>query len=154
YELLAESFGPGFSGTLNAVVELPAGDTTTAVRVRDALAATEGVATVSGPRLSSDGSTAIVSIVPTTSPQDQATSDLVDRIRRDVLPAAITGTGATTYVTGQTAFQEDLSHRLSDRLPIFMLAVIGLSFILLMIVFRSVFVPLKAAFMNLLSIGA
>jgi RND superfamily putative drug exporter len=154
YELLAESFGPGFSGTLNAVVELPAGDTTTAVGVRDALAATEGVATVSGPRLSESGDTAIVSIIPTSSPQDEATSELVTRIREDVLPAATAGTGATTYVTGQTAFQEDLSDRLGERLPIFMLAVVGLSFVLLMIVFRSVFVPLKAAVMNLLSIGA
>jgi RND superfamily putative drug exporter len=154
YELLADSFGPGFSGTLNAVIELPAGDTTTAVAVRDAVATTPGVAQVGGPILSDGGDTAIVSIIPTTSPQDEATSQLVDHLRADVLPAAIDGTGATTYLTGQTAFQEDVATRLSERLPIFMLAVVGLSFILLMVVFRSVFVPLKAAVMNMLSIGA
>jgi putative drug exporter of the RND superfamily len=154
YDLLAESFGPGLSGTLNAVVEIPAGDTTTAVEVRDALATTEGVAAVSGPILSDSGETAVISIIPTSSPQDEATSELVERIRTDVLPEATTGTGATTYLVGQTAFQEDLSDRLAERLPIFMLAVVGLSFVLLMIVFRSVFVPLKAAVMNLLSIGA
>jgi RND superfamily putative drug exporter len=154
YELLSESFGPGFSGTLNAVIELPNGDATAASRVHDAVAATPGVASVGNPIVSKGGETAIVSIVPTTSPQDEATSQLVDHLRADVLPAAIDGTGATTYLTGQTAFQEDVSTRLSDRLPMFMLAVVGLSFILLMIVFRSVFVPLKAAVMNLLSIGA
>jgi RND superfamily putative drug exporter len=154
YELLSESFGPGLSGTLNAVVELPAGDTTTAVATRDAIATTEGVAGVSGPVLSDTGDTAIISIIPTSSPQDEQTSDLVERLREDVLPGVIDGTGATTYLTGQTAFQEDLSARLAERLPIFMLAVVGLSFVLLMIVFRSLFVPLKAAFMNMLSIGA
>jgi RND superfamily putative drug exporter len=154
YELLAESYGPGLSGTLNAVVEVPAGDTTTAVEVRDALAATDGVAAVSGPIVSDTGDTAVIGIIPTTSPQDEATSELVDRIRTDVLPEATAGTDTTTYLVGQTAFQEDLSDRLSERLPIFMLAVVGLSFVLLMVVFRSVFVPLKAAIMNLLSIGA
>jgi putative drug exporter of the RND superfamily len=154
YELLTDSFGPGLSGTLNAVVEIPAGDTTTAVEVRDALATTEGVAAVSGPILSEAGDTAVLSIIPTSSPQDEATSELVGRIRTEVLPEATAGTGATTYLVGQTAFQEDLSDRLAERLPIFMLAVVGLSFVLLMIVFRSLFVPLKAAIMNLLSIGA
>jgi RND superfamily putative drug exporter len=78
---------------------------------------------VGEPILSQAGDTATVSIVPTTSPQDEATSQLVDRLRADVVPAAIEGTGATTYVTGQTAFQEDISTRLSNRLPMFMLAV-------------------------------
>jgi putative drug exporter of the RND superfamily len=154
YDLLAEGFGPGFTGTLMAVVEVPEGDTTTAVAVRDALAATEGVAHVDGPTYSETGDTAIVNIIPTSSPQDEETSELVSRIRDDVLPPVVDGTDATTYLTGQTAFQEDVSERLTERLPIFILAVVALSFLLLMIVFRSLLVPLKAAIMNMLSIGA
>jgi RND superfamily putative drug exporter len=154
YELLEESFGPGLSGTLNAVIEVPAGDTTTTTAVWEALAATDGVAAVSAPILSETGDTAVISIIPLSSPQDEETSELVARIRSDVLPEATAGTQATTYLVGQTAFQEDLSDKLGERLPIFMLAVVGLSFVLLMVVFRSVFVPLKAAIMNLLSIGA
>jgi RND superfamily putative drug exporter len=91
---------------------------------------------------------------PTTSPQDEETATLLDTLRADVLPAAVDGTGSTAKITGSTAFNSDVSDRLAERLPIFMAAVIGLSFILLMIVFRSVLVPLKAALMNLLSIGA
>jgi putative drug exporter of the RND superfamily len=157
-DLLTEGFGPGFTGTLNVVVELPDGDaessTAVAVAVRDALAATDGVANASGPILSDDGTVAIVPVIATTSPQDEETSDLVEAIREDVLPTVVAGTGAETYVTGATAFQEDLSQQLSERLPIFIAAVVALSFILLMIVFRSVLVPLKAAIMNMLSIGA
>jgi RND superfamily putative drug exporter len=154
FELLADSFGPGLSATLNVVVETTPGDSAMALTVRDALAATDGIAAVGSPTISTSGDTAVISVIPTTSPQDRATSELVGRIRDVVLPAATAGSGARTYVVGQTAFMEDLSDRLAERLPIFMLAVIGLSFVLLMIVFRSLLVPLKAALMNLLSIGA
>jgi putative drug exporter of the RND superfamily len=153
-DLLTEGFGPGFTGTLNVVVELPEGDASLGVAVRDALAATPGVANASGPIVSEDASVAIIPVIATTSPQDEATSDLVEAIREDVLPAATEGTGADTWVTGVTAFQEDLSERLAERLPLFIGAVVALSFILLMVVFRSVLVPLKAAVMNMLSIGA
>ncbi len=96
----------------------------------------------------------MLTAIPAASPQDQATETLVHHLRDDVLPQALQGTGATSYVTGQTAAFIDISERLSARLPLFIIAVVGLSFLLLMIVFRSVLVPLKAAVMNLLSIGA
>jgi RND superfamily putative drug exporter len=92
--------------------------------------------------------------IPGSSPQDEATTELVNRLRSDVLPTALDGSGARALITGQTAFFEDISKKLGDRLPIFIAAVVGLSFVLLTIVFRSILVPLKAALMNLLSIGA
>ena len=91
--------------------------------------------------------------IPATSPQDAATEALVRRLRDDVLPAAVAGDG-DHFVTGQTAAYIDISERLGSRLPYFIGVVVVLSFLLLMIVFRSVVVPLKAAVMNLLSIGA
>jgi RND superfamily putative drug exporter len=104
--------------------------------------------------VNAEGDTAIITAFPTTSPQAQATAQLVHRFRSIVLPAVLDGTAAHGYVTGQTAASIDVSDRLSDRLPLFIAAVIGLSFLLLMVVFRSLLVPLKAAIMNLLSIGA
>jgi putative drug exporter of the RND superfamily len=154
YDLTTEAYGAGFNGPLNVVVELDAPDTATLDQVSQALATTPGIAAVSPAIVSPDGETALIIAYPTTSPQDEATSQLLDDIRSDVLPVAVEGTGAKASVTGATAFESDLSDRLSERLPIFMAAVLGLSFVLLMVVFRSVLVPLKAAVMNLLSIGA
>ena len=93
-------------------------------------------------------------VVPTTAPQDAETTDLVDRLRDDVLPAATTGTGLDIAVAGGVAVGVDFTDYLSERLPYFFAAVLGLSFLLLMVVFRSLLVPLKAVIMNLLSIGA
>ena len=101
-----------------------------------------------------DGTAAVLRVIPTTSPQDERTSDLVHHLRHDVIPEATAGTGAEVYVGGQTATFIDMSDKVADRLPWFVGAVILLSVILLMMVFRSVAVPLKAAAMNLLSIGA
>jgi RND superfamily putative drug exporter len=154
YDLTTEAYGPGFNGPLNIVVETPAGDPSAIATVGEALATTPGIAAVAQPIVSPDGQTALIIAYPTTSPQDEATSQLLDGIRSDVLPAAVEGTDADAKVTGATAFEADLSDRLSERLPVFIAAVIGLSFVLLMVVFRSVLVPLKAAVMNLLSIGA
>jgi putative drug exporter of the RND superfamily len=128
--------------------------TTDATKVTTALSQTQGVAFATEPFVGPSGDTAVITAIPTTSPQDAATTELVHRLRHDVLPVALTGTNAHGYVTGQTAGSVDVSDRLGSRLPLFIATVISLSFLLLMVVFRSVLVPLKAAVMNLLSIGA
>ena len=154
YDLLADGFGPGFNGPLLLVADL--GDATVD-DLADLTAAAEadpGVQVVAPVTANDDGTAAIVRVIPTTSPQDERTSDLVHRLRADVIPQATDGTGASVYVGGQTATFIDLSDKVADRLPWFVGAVIVLSVLLLMMVFRSVAVPLKAAVMNLLSIGA
>jgi RND superfamily putative drug exporter len=153
YDLTTEAYGPGFNGPLTVVVEGPEGGDA-AARVHDALAATDGIAQVSAPLPNEAGDTSVMFANPTTAPGDEATAALLDDVRTEVLPDAVDGTGATAQVTGSTAFFEDLSARISERLPLFIAAVVALSFVLLAIVFRSVLVPLKAAFMNVLSIGA
>ncbi len=158
YDLTSEAYGAGFNGPLTVVVsdgDAGAGGQAAAVaRVHDALAATPGIARVSAPLANPAGDTAVLFANPTTAPGDAATTDLLRDVRDDVLPAAVAGTGATAEVTGTTAFYEDLSALISERLPLFIAAVVGLSFVLLMVVFRSLLVPLKAAVMNVLSIGA
>jgi RND superfamily putative drug exporter len=153
YDLTTEAYGPGFNAPLTVVVEDPTGGDA-AGRVHDALAATDGIALVSAPLTNDAGDTSVLFANPTTAPGDEATAHLLDEVRAEVLPDAVDDTGATAQVTGSTAFFEDLSARISERLPLFIAAVVALSFVLLAIVFRSVLVPLKAAFMNVLSIGA
>jgi RND superfamily putative drug exporter len=157
YDLLAEGFGPGFNGPLVAVAELPSGAPTGELdAVTTALRDTPGVAFASPAILNDDAAptAAMWRVVPTTSPQDEATVELVHHLRDDVVPAATAGTGLDVNVTGQVAIQIDFSDYLGARLPLFFGVVLGLSFLLLMTVFRSVLVPLKAVVMNLLSIGA
>jgi RND superfamily putative drug exporter len=157
YELLAAGFGPGFNGPLSLATEVPPGTDDAALReVTDAIDADSGVAFVSPPITNDDSAptAALWRVIPTTAPQDAATTDLVDRLRDDVLPAATTGTGLDVAVAGGVAVGVDFTDYLSERLPYFFAAVLGLSFILLMVVFRSLLVPLKAVVMNLLSIGA
>ncbi|MCU1397171.1 MAG: transporter [Acidimicrobiales bacterium] len=153
YDMLSEGFGRGFGGPLTIVID---GDHVAAQAdaARDAISRTPGVVRVIPAIVDPAGDTAIIIAIPTTSPQDSATAQLVHRLRSTVLPAVLDGSGAHGYVTGQTAASIDISDRLSARLPLFIAAVIGLSFLLLMVVFRSLLVPLKAALMNLLSIGA
>ena len=155
YDLLAEGFGPGFNGPLILAVELGAGDHAAFLsRLTSAVAADPGVAVVAPPMTNPNGSSAVIRVNPTSAPQDSATSTLVTRLRTKVLPSVTANTDSHVYVGGQTATFIDLSDRISSRLPLFIGAVIGLSFLLLMIVFRSILVPLKAALMNVLSIGA
>jgi putative drug exporter of the RND superfamily len=156
YDLLAEGFGPGFNGPILAVADLgTAHDPAAAVsRLRDDLAATPGVAGVGQPLLSETGDAAIVTALPATAPQDERTGDLVRRIRNDVVPGLERTTGARVELGGSTATFEDISHKISSRLPWFIGAVVLLSVLLLMVLFRSVVVPVKAALMNLLSITA
>jgi RND superfamily putative drug exporter len=157
YDLLAEGFGPGFNGPLLVVSEVPSGTDQAALEdVGEAIGADGGVAFVSPPIPSDpENPTAVMwRVIPTTAPQDVDTGELVSRLREEVLPAAEEGTGLDASVTGQVAIGVDFSEYLTERLPWFFAAVLGLSFLLLMVVFRSLLVPLKAVIMNLLSIGA
>ena len=157
YNLLVDGFGAGFNGPFVLVAELPAGkDLASLAPIAAAAAADPGVAFVSEPRANNDDNpTAVVwSLVPTTGPQDKATTDLVARLRDTVLPPAEQAAGVEVAITGTVAVNVDFADFLAGRLPYFFAAVLALSFLLLMAVFRSLLVPLKAVFMNLLSIGA
>jgi len=157
YDLLVEGFGPGFNGPLILAAELPDGANPGDLSaITDAVAADPGVEFVSEPRPNDpDEPTAVMwELVPTSGPQDEATTDLVKRLRDEALPPAEASTGVDVAVTGNVAVNVDFSHYLSSRLPYFFTAVLALSFLLLMVVFRSLLVPLKAVIMNLLSIGA
>jgi RND superfamily putative drug exporter len=154
YDLVSRGFGPGFNGPLFIAVELPTGGQDALDRVTAALRGAEGVAAVSSPQLNAARDTASIAVVPTTAPQSEQTYDLVKRLRRTVLPEATSGTGATVYIGGFTATQVDFTQRLSDKLPFFIAMVIALSALLLLIVFRSLLIPVQAALMNLLSVAA
>jgi putative drug exporter of the RND superfamily len=154
YDLIAEAYGPGANGPVQVVLE---GEATSGDRLRgveDALRATDGVASVTPALVSPDGRLAVLAVTPTTSPQDSGTADLVERLRTDVLPDAVSATGLRASVTGGTAFSGDISSRLQERMPWFLGTVIGISFVLLTILFRSILVPLKAALLNVLSVAA
>ena len=153
YDLVASGFGPGSNGPFLVVVDT-AGDPNAAASVRRTLAADRGIASVSPQQ--NHGSSGVVSMLatPLTSPQDVVTRDTLARVRSDVLPDALRGSRASAFVGGQTAVFVDTSDRVADRLFAFVAAVVGLSLLLLIFVFRSIVVPIKAAAMNLLSIGA
>jgi RND superfamily putative drug exporter len=154
YDLLADAFGSGFNGPIQVVVDVPTPSDQVAVdRVHDALQADPGVAAVTAPVFNLAHDTALLTVNPTSAPQDARTDALVRHLRSDVLPATIAGTNAKALLTGQ-AMITDLTERITNRLPIFIAAIVAMSFVLLMIVFRSILVPLKAALMNLLSIAA
>ncbi len=156
YDLMADAYGPGTNGPLTIVLDTEGeripGATIQAVSA--ALQNHEGVASVEAPVTNPAGDIAIITAVPTTAPQDERTGELLETIREDVIPAAVGGADVEASVTGQTAMTADVSTRLQERMPLFLGAVIGLSFLVLMIVFRSVLVPLKAAALNVLSVGA
>ena len=155
YDLLAEGFGPGFNGPVLVVPDLQnAGNSTVVDQLVDTFNSTEGVAQAFVAARNDAGDAAIITVIPETAPQDKATDDLVKRLRSEVVPGTIAGSGAQVYVGGITASFIDFAERIGERLPIFIGGVIILSFLLLMVVFRSLLVPLKAAIMNLLSIGA
>ena len=155
YDLYAAGFGPGFAAPLLMVVELPGGQGTATVRaLENSLRTAEGVAAATPARLNTAGDTAVITVFPTTSGTSEKTVELVDRLRHEVIPGVVAGTGVTVSVGGPNASFIDQSEAITDRLPIFISVVVGLSFLLLMAVFRSVLVALKAAVMNLLSIAA
>ncbi len=155
YDLLSQGFGPGFNGPLIVAAELPSPAARATVDALDAkLASVPGVASVAPPVLNPQGNAAMIVAYPATAPQAAQTAALVQRLRGQVIPAATAGTGVQVYVGGETAAGADASAFLSARLPWVIALVIVLAFILLTVVFRSLVIPLKAAVMNLLSIGA
>jgi RND superfamily putative drug exporter len=155
YDLLAEGFGKGFNGPLQVVAKLPrANDRAALQSIGTTLRGTSDVASVSAPRLSPRGETAVFSVYPRSAPQASATTDLVKRLRDDRLPPVAESSRSTLLVGGPTAIQVDFSHVLASKLPLFIGVVVALAALLLLVVFRSVVIPLQAAVMNLLSIGA
>ena len=155
YDLLAEGFGPGFNGPFAMVAALPAKGEDAALRIlHKKLESEEGVAKLTSITLNPAKDTGVFQLYPTTSPQSEDTTALLDHIRGDVLPPIEQKTGARLHVGGITAIFEDFGDAISEKLPLFIGVVVLLSALLLMIVFRSVLVPLKAMLMNLLSIGA
>lgn len=157
YDLIEKGFGPGFNGPLMVVAELsgsPESDKAVLDSLSLALRENPGVEMAAPAIVNPSGDTAVITLIPTSSPQDRETETLVHGLRSDVIPAAVDGTGVDAHVGGPTAMAIDLADRIGERLLIFMIGIISASFILLMVEFRSLFVPFKAALMNLLSIGA
>lgn len=157
YDLQSKAFGAGSNGPFLLAVDTPKDDADTKAQLQklsDAIKDTPGVATVAPPQLSKDGEMATIFAIPTTAPQDAKTSDLLTTLRDDVIPGAVAGTPLKVYVGGNTAGFEDFSDKVSSRLPLFFVVVIGLSILLLMAAFRSIWVPLISGVFNLLSITA
>jgi RND superfamily putative drug exporter len=155
YDLLSEGFGPGFNGPLLLASEVHSpGDVAAMQKVQQAIEQTPNVAQVSPVIPSPNGKAVLVQVVPGSAPQDAATTRLVHDLRDRVVPAAQAGSTLQVHVGGETSVGVDLADTLGQRLPYMFLWILLLSFILLMLVFRSILVPLKAVIMNLLSIGA
>ncbi|MFE5190715.1 MMPL family transporter [Streptomyces sp. NPDC056628] len=155
YDLLADGFGPGVNGPLTLVTEVGGAEDKLALDNLDAtLRATEGVASVTPVTYNARSDTAYLTVVPESSPQSDRTSDLVDRLRDDVLPRAETGTSLDVQVGGMTAGYDDFADVIVGKLPLFVGAVIGLGCLLLLLAFRSVGIPLKAAAMNVAAVAA
>lgn len=161
YDLTTEGFGAGSNGPLLVVVDMPDGaaELPTAQKLSQAIGQTPGVAFASPvvpgtPAISQDGDVAIIQVIPTTGPQDEATSQLLTTLRTQTIPTALAGTNVTAYIGGSTAVVEDFSTTLSNALPMFLAVVVGLGFLVLVVLFRSLVIPLTAAVTALLSFGA
>jgi RND superfamily putative drug exporter len=155
YDHMSESFGPGSNGPLLVTADLGSEKATgpddpRLVKLHDALAASKGAQAVAAPQVSEDGTAGLVNVIPKGSPISDETSALVDEVRDEIIPA----TGVDANVGGSTAQQLDLADLIGKRLPLIIAVVVGLSMLLLLVAFRSVVVPLQAAFVNLLSVGA
>ncbi|MBQ1088058.1 MMPL family transporter [Streptomyces sp. B93] len=155
YDLVSDGFGPGTNGQFTVVVELgPDEGAVDPDALHHALATTPGTARVTTPTPTADHTLLTATVTPATGPQDRATSDLLDRLRDHTLPDALAGTGAEAHVTGTTAAQLTFRDVVRDRLPVIVAVVVAAAFLLLLTVFRSLLVALKAALLNLLSIAA
>jgi RND superfamily putative drug exporter len=155
YDLLTQGFGQGVNGPLLVVAQMPSkGDDAALKQIGDVLRATPNVASVSEPRTSPKGLTATFAVYPKTSPQSTATNDLVKDLRDHRLPAVEQTTRSEVLIGGTTAQAIDFSNVLAGKLPLFIAIVVGLSALLLLVVFRSAVIPIQGALMNLLSIGA
>ncbi|MFI2722315.1 MMPL family transporter [Streptomyces collinus] len=155
YDLLADGFGPGVNGPLTLVTKVDGADDKLALDNLDGtLRATDGVAAVTPVTFDSGGHTAYLTVVPESSPQSKATSELVDRLRGEVLPRAESGTSLDVQVGGMTAGYDDFADVIVSKLPVFVGVVIGLGCLLLLLAFRSVGIPLKAAAMNVAAVAS
>jgi RND superfamily putative drug exporter len=157
YDRLSDAFGPGSNGPFLLAVDIPKGDAGTQAqlaKLQKAVEDTPGMASVAPAMPSQDGEMATIFAIPTTAPQDERTSDLLSRLREEVIPGAVAGTPLKVYVGGNTAGFEDLSAKVAAGLPLFIAVVIGLSVLLLIMAFRSLWIPLVSAVFNLLSVGA
>jgi len=155
YDLMTAAYGPGSNGALLVTADLGSHEATGAddprlVKLHDELAKAGGVQSVSAPRVSEDGTAALISVVPEGAPASDATKDLVNRTRDETIPAS----GVRAYVGGSTAQLLDLADLIAKRLPLIIAVVVGLSMLLLLIAFRSAIAPLQAALVNLLAVGA
>ena len=155
YDLIATNFGPGANGPLTVVVQLPSGNSpqanqTLLANTQSTLSKTPGVAAVAPPSVNSANTTAVINVVPTTSPQDAATTKLANDLRDTVLPTV----PAKTYVVGTTAGYIDFTAKIAKRMPWLILTVVLLAFVLLTVAFRSIVIATKAAILNLLSVAA
>lgn len=161
HDLITQGFGPGANGPLTVVTQLDSqqiADQTQrqqlATKLQHDLAATPNVASVTTPVPSPDHVLLITTVTPTTGPQDKATTDLVHTLQNDTVPQALSGIGASGYVTGTTAAAQTFTDTLVAKLPLIIAVVVSAAFLLLLIVFRSLLVALKAAVLNLFSIAA
>ena len=150
YDLLAEGFGKGFNGPIPIVVDVN-GDQQAPERIYNGVQGLPDVASVRKPQFNDEKTVSIVFVTPSSAPQDQATDDLVDRLRSDVVPSATEGSEAVAYVSGQTAAFKDIADRIYQRLPLFLLYIVGVTFIVLAMAFRSVVISLMAAITTILS---
>jgi RND superfamily putative drug exporter len=150
YDLLAEGFGAGFNGPIPIVVDVN-DDPQAPQRIYEGVQGVEGVASVGEPQLNDAGTVAIVFVTPTSAPQDEATDELVDRLRDSVVPAATADGDAVAYVSGQTAAFKDIADQITERMPWFLIFIIGVTFIVLAMAFRSIVVSATAAITTLLS---
>ncbi|UXY30101.1 MMPL family transporter [Streptomyces sp. HUAS TT20] len=155
YDLLAEGFGPGVNGPLTLVTRVDgAADRLALDNLDTTLRETAGVASATPARFDTGGGTAYLTVVPDSAPQSRRTSDLVDRLRTEVLPRAETGTSLDLQVGGVTAGYDDFAAVIVGKLPLFVGVVIGLGCVLLLLAFRSLGIPLKAAAMNIAAVAA
>jgi putative drug exporter of the RND superfamily len=150
YDLLAAGFGKGFNGPIPIVVDVN-GDSAAPQRLYERVRNLDGVASAREPQLNDAKTVGIVFVTPDSAPQDEATDQLVDRLRNDVIPAATEGSDAVVYVSGLTAAFKDIGERIMERLPLFLLYIIGVTFIVLAMAFRSIVISLTAAITTIMS---
>jgi RND superfamily putative drug exporter len=150
YDLLAEGFGPGFNGPIPIVVDVK-GAQQVPQRIYQDVQGTKDVASVRQPQLNKEKTVAIVFVTPASAPQAAATDDLVDNLRNDIVPKAVAGTPAKAYVSGQTAAFKDIADQIVSRMPVFLLYIVGVTFLLLAMAFRSIVVAITAALTTILS---
>jgi putative drug exporter of the RND superfamily len=150
YDLLAEGFGPGFNGPIPIVIDVR-GDAQAPERVYQDVRGIDGVASVREPQFNDPKTVAIVFVTPTSAPQDEGTDQLVDRLRSEVVPKATAGGDAVAYVSGQTAAFKDIADRIMERLPLFLLYIIGVTFFVLAMAFRSIVISATAAVTTIMS---